>query len=161
VGENGAFGFDPDDLDRVIREGSEGLRDVFERLVSKFVRPVGFVLGRVGRGSSKTCHGVPARVRKPPARRATGCGRFTRWAPTAMPGSTRSMQPSSTRCGANKNNVDPMRKVRFLPYGIGGQRPRRSKSGFRRRHRFRRAFITRQQDNSVSPVGRRCRRRIC
>ena len=36
MGEYGAFGFDPDDFDRVIREGSEGLRDVFER-VSRFV----------------------------------------------------------------------------------------------------------------------------
>ena len=36
MGEYGAFGFDPDEFDRVIREGSEGLRDVFER-IGKFV----------------------------------------------------------------------------------------------------------------------------
>ncbi|MFV1501987.1 hypothetical protein AAHI00_17415, partial [Mycobacterium kansasii] len=32
MGSNGPFGFDPDDFDRVIREGSEGLRDAFERI---------------------------------------------------------------------------------------------------------------------------------
>ena len=44
MGEHGAFGFDPEEFDRVIREGSEGLRDVFER-VSRFAAAPG---GRAG-----------------------------------------------------------------------------------------------------------------
>lgn len=32
MGDYGPFGFDPDEFDRVIREGSEGLRDAFERI---------------------------------------------------------------------------------------------------------------------------------
>ncbi len=31
---NGPFGFDPDDIDRVVREASEGLRDAFGRFLS-------------------------------------------------------------------------------------------------------------------------------
>lgn len=34
MGEQGGFGFDPDEFDRMIREGSEGLREVFERVSS-------------------------------------------------------------------------------------------------------------------------------
>ena len=44
MGEHGAFGFDPDDFDRMIREGSEGLRDLFER-IGNFVAAPG---GRAG-----------------------------------------------------------------------------------------------------------------
>ena len=34
--DNGRFGFDPEDLDRVMRDVSEGVRDAFER-ISRFV----------------------------------------------------------------------------------------------------------------------------
>ena len=44
MGDNGAFGFDPDDLDRVLREGSEGLRDAVER-IGKFLTAPGVATG--------------------------------------------------------------------------------------------------------------------
>ena len=36
MSEHGPFGFDPDEFDRVIREGSEGLREAFDR-IGRFV----------------------------------------------------------------------------------------------------------------------------
>ena len=37
--DNGRFGFDPEDLDRVIRDASEGLRDAFEGVGRFFTVP--------------------------------------------------------------------------------------------------------------------------
>jgi len=37
--DNGRFGFDPEDLDRVIRDASEGLRDAFEGVSRFFTVP--------------------------------------------------------------------------------------------------------------------------
>lgn len=36
MGNDGAFGFDAEDLDRVIREASEGLRAAFDRFAGGF-----------------------------------------------------------------------------------------------------------------------------
>ena len=118
MGENGAFGFDPDDLDRVIREGSEGLRDVFER-VSKFVGPVGFGSGT---GWSGIFEDLSRRPRSGPETTGeTGDGVWAIYT-VGTEGYARGDQVYSTELyalRAKKNNVDPMRTVRFLPYGIG------------------------------------------
>ena len=37
--ENSRFGFDPEDIDRVIRDASEGLRDAFEGVSRFFTVP--------------------------------------------------------------------------------------------------------------------------
>ena len=37
--DNGRFGFDPDDFDRVFRDASEGLRDAFEGVSRFFICP--------------------------------------------------------------------------------------------------------------------------
>ena len=36
---NGPFGFDPEEFDRVVREASEGLRDAVDRVVRFFDSP--------------------------------------------------------------------------------------------------------------------------
>jgi hypothetical protein len=115
VGEYGAFGFDPDEFDRVIREGSEGLRDVFER-IGKFVGAPG---GRAG--WSSIFEDLSGRPR--PAPETTGEAGDGVWAIYTVDtdGGARVEQVYATELDAlraNKNNVDPKRKVRFLPYGI-------------------------------------------
>jgi hypothetical protein len=115
VGDYGAFGFDPDDLDRVIREGSEGLRDVFER-ISRFVGPTG---GRAG--WSAIFEDLSRRPRSGPE--TTGEAGDGVWAiyTVETDGGARVEEVYATELDAlraNKNNVDPKRKVRFLPYGI-------------------------------------------
>jgi hypothetical protein len=115
MGEHGAFGFDPDDFDRVIREGSEGLRDVFER-VSKFVAAPG-----ARTGWSAIFEDLSRRPRPQPE--TTGEAGDGVWAIYTVDasGDARVEQVYATELDAlraNKNNVDPTRKVRFLPYGI-------------------------------------------
>ncbi|HEY0225353.1 MAG TPA: hypothetical protein VGC05_02950 [Mycobacterium sp.] len=115
MGEQGAFGFDPDDFDRVIREGSEGLRDVFER-VSRFVAAPG-----ARTGWSTIFEDLSRRPRPQPE--TTGEAGDGVWAIYTVDasGDARVEQVYATELDAlraNKNNVDPKRKVRFLPYGI-------------------------------------------
>lgn len=115
MGEHGAFGFDPDDFDRVIREGSEGLRDVFER-VSRFVGAPG-----ARTGWSSIFDDLSRRPRPQPE--TTGEAGDGVWAIYTVDasGDARVEQVYATELDAlraNKNNVDPKRKVRFLPYGI-------------------------------------------
>ena len=115
MGEHGAFGFDPDDFDRVIREGSEGLRDVFER-VSRFVAAPG-----ARTGWSTIFEDLSRRPRPQPE--TTGEAGDGVWAIYTVDasGDARVEQVYATELDAlraNKNNVDPKRKVRFLPYGI-------------------------------------------
>jgi hypothetical protein len=115
VGEHGAFGFDPDDFDRMIREGSEGLRDLFER-IGNFVAAPG---GRAG--WSAIFEDLSRRPRSAPE--TTGEAGDGVWAIYTVDGDggARVEEVYATELDAlraNKDNVDPTRKVRFLPYGI-------------------------------------------
>ncbi|MEB3984354.1 hypothetical protein OQ968_24215 [Mycobacterium sp. 663a-19] len=115
MGEHGAFGFDPDDFDRVIREGSEGLRELFER-IGNFVAAPG---GRAG--WSAVFEDLSRRPRSGPE--TTGEAGDGVWAIYTVDedGGARVEQVYATELDAlraNKDNVDPKRKVRFLPYGI-------------------------------------------
>jgi hypothetical protein len=115
VGEYGAFGFDPEDLDRVIREGSEGLRDAFDRL-GRFLGGPG---GRTG--WSAVFDDMSRRSR--PGPETTGETGDGVWAIYMVgdDGGARVEEVYASELDAlraNKNNVDPKRKVRFLPYGI-------------------------------------------
>ncbi len=116
MGDYGAFGFDPDDFDRVIREGSEGLRDAFERIGRFIGAPVG-----ARTGWSTLFEDLSRRSR--PAPETAGEAGDGVWAIYAVDddGGARVEQVYATELDAlrsNKNNVDPKRKVRFLPYGI-------------------------------------------
>jgi hypothetical protein len=115
VGEHSGFGFDPDEFDRMIREGSEGLRDVFER-VSRLVAGPG---GRTG--WSAFFDDLSRRPRRAPETAGeAGEGVWAIYTVDAN-GGARVEQVYATELDAlraNKENVDPTRRVRFLPYGI-------------------------------------------
>ncbi|WP_406817653.1 hypothetical protein [Mycobacterium sp. M23085] len=99
----------------MIREGSEGLRDVFER-VSKFVAAPGARTGwsAVFEDLARRPRGAPETAGE------AGDGVWAIYTVDAN-GGARVEQVYATELDAlraNKNNVDPTRKVRFLPYGI-------------------------------------------
>ena len=115
MGEYGAFGFDPEDFDRVIREGSEGLREAFER--------IGRFLGGPGArtGWSAFFDDLSRRPRSEPE--TAGEAGDGVWAIYTVDGDggARVQQVYAGELdalGANQDNVDLKRKVRFLPYGI-------------------------------------------
>lgn len=115
MGDYGPFGFDPDEFDRVIREGSEGLRDAFER-IGRFLSSSG-----AGRGWSAIFEDLSRRSR--PAPETAGEAGDGVWAIYTVDadGGARVEQVYATELDAlraNKDNTDPKRKVRFLPYGI-------------------------------------------
>lgn len=115
MGDYGPFGFDPDEFDRVIREGSEGLRDAFER-IGRFLSSSG-----AGTGWSAIFEDLSRRSR--PAPETAGEAGDGVWAIYTVDadGGARVEQVYATELDAlraNKDNTDPKRKVRFLPYGI-------------------------------------------
>ena len=113
---DGAFGFDPDEFDRVLREGSEGLRDVFER-VGKFLNAPG---NRSGWSMIFDDAGRRSRPASEPTTGEAGDGVWAIYTVDAD-GGARVEQVYATELDAlraNKSNTDPKRKVRFLPYGI-------------------------------------------
>ena len=117
MGNNGPFGFDPEEFDRVVREAGEGLRDAFESVGRFFNTPA------EGAGWSTFIDEVTRRSRPRGQPETTGEAGDGVWA----------IYTVDTDCGAhieqvfpteldalraNKNNTDPTRRVRFLPYGI-------------------------------------------
>lgn len=115
MGDYGPFGFDPDEFDRVIREGSEGLRDAFER-IGRFLSSSG-----AGTGWSAIFEDLSRRSR--PAPETAGEAGDGVWAIYTVDadGGARVEQVYATELDAlraNKDNTDPKRKVRFLPYGV-------------------------------------------
>lgn len=116
MGENGPFGFDPDEFDRMIREGSEGLREVIER-IGRFVNTPGGRTGWTGifeDWSSRRPRSAPETTGE------TGDGVWAVYT-VGEDGGARVEEVYATELDAlraNKSNVDPKRKVRFLPYGI-------------------------------------------
>lgn len=115
MGDYGPFGFDPDEFDRVIREGSEGLRDAFER-IGRFLSSSG-----AGTGWSAIFEDLSRRSR--PAPETAGEAGDGVWAIYTVDadGGARVEQVYATELDAlraNKDKTDPKRKVRFLPYGI-------------------------------------------
>jgi hypothetical protein len=112
---SGKGGFDPDDFDRVIREGTEGLRDAFER-ISRYVGTPG---GRPG--WSAIFEDLSRRSRpEPETAGEAGDGVWAIYMVDAD-GGARVEQVYANELDAlraNKTNTDAMRKVRFLPYGI-------------------------------------------
>lgn len=115
MGDYGPFGFDPDEFDRVIREGSEGLRDAFER--------IGRFLSSSGAGTGWSAIFEDLSRRSCPAPETAGEAGDGVWAIYTVDadGGARVEQVYATELDAlraNKDNTDPKRKVRFLPYGI-------------------------------------------
>lgn len=111
----GAFGFDPEDFDRVIREAGEGLRDALNQIGHFFEMPG----DRAGWGA--LFEGLARRTAPGPA--TAGEAGEGVWAIYLVgdDGNARVEQVFATEIDAlraNRHNTDPLRKVRFLPYGI-------------------------------------------
>ena len=109
---NNPFGFDPEDLDRMVREAGEGLREAFGRV---FESP--------GQRGAWNVFFDQARPRPRPEPETTGDAGDGVWAIYVVTesGSATVEQVFATELDAlraNKHNTDAKRKVRFLPYGI-------------------------------------------
>jgi hypothetical protein len=112
MSSNGPFGFDPEDFDRVIREAGEGLRDA----VSKMFDVTG---ERAGLGVLFD-EFTRRQRREPETTGETGDGVWAIYT-VNQDGGAHVEEVYATELDAlraNKNNTDPARKVRFLPYGI-------------------------------------------
>ena len=113
--DNGRFGFNPEDFDRVIRDASEGLREAVEGISRFFTVPS----GRAGWSSVfEDLAGRPRR--RPETTGETGDGVWA-FHTVSADGAARVEEVYATELDAlraNKNNTDSSRKVRFVPYGI-------------------------------------------
>ncbi|GBE63594.1 hypothetical protein MFM001_00560 [Mycobacterium sp. MFM001] len=110
MSENGPFGFDPEDFERVLREATEGLRDAFGRLLTNERA------GWTGFIDEFTRRARP----RPETAGEAGDGVWAIYTVDAN-GGARVEEVYATELDAlraNKNNTDPARRVRFLPYGI-------------------------------------------
>ena len=113
--ENGRFGFDPEDFDRMFRDASEGLREAFDG-ISRF-----FTLPGERAGWSGLLEDLARRTRtRPETAGEAGDGVWVIYT-VSDDGGARVEEVYATELDAlraNKHNTDPKRKVRFLPYGI-------------------------------------------
>jgi hypothetical protein len=113
--DNDRFGFDPEDVERVIRDAGEGLRDALEG-VSRF-----FTVPGARSGWSTLFADLSRRApTRPETTGETGDGVWAIYSVSAD-GDARVEEVYATELDAlraNKNNTDASRKVRFLPYGI-------------------------------------------
>ena len=114
---NGPFGLDPEDFERVVREAGEGLRDALDGL-GKFVNTSG---ERAGWSMLFDEFTRESRTRpEPETTGETGDGVWAIYT-VGEDGGAHIEQVYPTELDAlraNKNNTDPARRVRFLPYGI-------------------------------------------
>ncbi|BBX16491.1 hypothetical protein CRI77_21290 [Mycolicibacterium duvalii] len=116
MSSSGPFGFDPEDFDRVVREAGEGLREVLDglgRFMSTSERSGWSALfGEFTRPSGRHA--------EPPTTGDTGDGVWAIYTVDDAGGAhIEQVYPTELDAlRANKNNTDPKRRVRFLPYGI-------------------------------------------
>jgi hypothetical protein len=113
----GPFGFDPEDFDRVVREAGEGLREALDGL-GRFVNTSGERAGWSMLFDEFT-RGTRTRA-QPETTGETGDGVWAIFTVDADGGAQiEQVYPTELDAlRANKNNTDPTRRVRFLPYGI-------------------------------------------
>ena len=116
---NGPFGFNPEDFDRVAREAGEGLRDAFGRIFTNSPQGAGF--GMLFDQFVRPGSGPVSRPRpQPETAGETGDGVWAIYISDGE-GKAHVEQVYKTELDAlraNKLNTDPNRNVRFLPYGI-------------------------------------------
>ncbi|KDF00280.1 hypothetical protein Y900_015360 [Mycolicibacterium aromaticivorans JS19b1 = JCM 16368] len=111
---NGPFGFDPDDIDRVVRQASEGLREAFGQFLNSSGQGAGFgvLFDEFNRRTRPRS--------EPETAGEAGDGVWTVYTTDAH-GKAHVEQVYRSELDAlraNKHNTDPTRNVRFLPYGI-------------------------------------------
>lgn len=113
---NGPFGFDPDEFDRVVRDASEGLRDALGRFL-------GGSQERAGLGMLFDEFTRRSRPQARPEPETAGEAGDGVWAIYIADGDGKAhveqvYKSELDALRANKHNTDPDRSVRFLPYGI-------------------------------------------
>jgi hypothetical protein len=110
MSNNGPFGFDPEDLDRVAREALEGVGRLFATSGER--AGWGALIDEIGRFSRPRT--------EPETAGETGDGVWAIYTVDDDGGAhIEQVYPTELDAlRANKNNTDPKRKVRFLPYGI-------------------------------------------
>lgn len=117
MANNGPFGIDPEEFDRVVREAGEGLRDALDG-VGRFLSTPGERTGFGALFDDFTRH--PRGRTEPETTGETGDGVWAVYT-VDSDGGAQIDQVFPTELDAlrsNKDNTDPTRKVRFLPYGI-------------------------------------------
>jgi len=115
---NGPFGIDPEEFDRVVREAGDGLRSAFEQVGRVF----NTTPERAGFGMLFDQFVRPTPKGRPQPETAGEAGDGV-WAIyiADVEGKAHVEQVYKTELDAlraNKLNTDPNRSVRFLPYGI-------------------------------------------
>lgn len=115
---NGPFGIDPEEFDRVVRETGEGLRDVFDK-VGQFLNTSP---ERAGFGMLFDQFARPTQRPRPQPATAGEAGDGV-WAIFIADGDGKAhveqvYKTELDALRANKLNTDANRHVRFLPYGI-------------------------------------------
>ena len=117
MGNNGPFGFDPEEFDRVVREAGEGIREALERFF-RFADTGGGRPGWAGffEDFARSTRSKP----EPETAGEAGDGVWAIY--TVDEGGGAHVEEVYANeldaLRANKHNTDPNRKVRFLPYGI-------------------------------------------
>jgi hypothetical protein len=113
--DNGRFGFDPDDFERVFRDASEGLREAFDGISRFFTMPGGRA------GWTGLLDDLARRMRtRPETAGEAGDGVWVIYT-VSTDGGARVEEVYASELDAlraNQNNTDTTRRVRFLPYGI-------------------------------------------
>ena len=117
MASNDPFGFEPEDVDRLLRGAGEQLRGAFGQLGNLFDK------NGAGPGFSSFLDDVgrsPRRARDTATTGATGDGVWAVYLVDAS-GSAQIEQIHATELDAlraNQHNTDEQRAVRFLPYGM-------------------------------------------
>lgn len=116
---NGPFGIDPEEFDRVVRETGEGLRSAFEQ-VGRFFNTSP---DKAGFGILFDQFVRPASPKGRPQPETAGEAGDGVWAIYISDGDGKAhveqvYKSELDALRANKLNTDPNRNVRFLPYGI-------------------------------------------
>ena len=115
---NGPFGIDPEEFDRVVREAGEGLRDAFGKMLNSSGQGAGFgmLFEQFIKPGQRTARPRP----QPETAGEAGDGVWAIYISDGE-GKAHVEQVYKTELDAlraNKHNTDNSRNVRFLPYGI-------------------------------------------
>ncbi|KIQ11020.1 hypothetical protein ASG56_14375 [Rhodococcus sp. Leaf7] len=113
---NGQFGFDPEDFERVAREAGDGIRDMLGQAMKKANQSGVDVpwAGLFGAAPGKATAPEPETT----GQKGDGVWAIYTVDETGTAGVDQVFATELDALRAHRDNVDPSRKVRFLPYGV-------------------------------------------